>query len=172
MDTISDIIEKKNKKISVSNDYIFKFLNKFRMNVNNDWVNFEEMENEILDRMPGKITYIEFLDFVISHCMTKSSHHPDYSKLGSMINTFRLHEFTYNNMAKVADILYNNYDDNNDHHPIVSKELYDIILKNEDKINEIIDYERDYDFDFFGTKTMERSYLLKIHYHKDNYQTH
>ena len=45
--------------------------------------------------------------------------------------------------------------------PIVSKELYEIVMKNKEKLNSYIDYDRDYLIDYFGFKTLERAYLLR-----------
>ena len=59
-------------------------------------------------------------------------------------------------------MLWNNTDIHGEHTPIVNEKLYNTTMKNKTKINTIINYERDYDYNYFGFKTLERSYLLKI----------
>lgn len=49
-----------------------------------------------------------------------------------------------------------------EHAPMISKETYDIIMANADQLNSAIVYDRDFSFTYFGFKTLERSYLLKI----------
>ena len=49
-----------------------------------------------------------------------------------------------------------------EHAPLISDSVRDIIMKNADKLNAAIVYDRDFDYDFFGFKTLERSYLLKL----------
>jgi ribonucleoside-diphosphate reductase alpha chain len=64
--------------------------------------------------------------------------------------------------AKNAKLLFNYIDPKtNEHAPLISKEVYDIIQENESKIAGAIINDRDFDFDYFAIKTLERSYLLK-----------
>ena len=60
-------------------------------------------------------------------------------------------------------LLYNNRDIHGNHSPLISKDLYDTTTLNAAKLNDTIKYERDYYFDYFGFKTLERSYLLRMH---------
>jgi ribonucleoside-diphosphate reductase alpha chain len=60
-------------------------------------------------------------------------------------------------------ILYNNKDENGQGKPILSDKMYNFVLKHKEKLNSVIDYSRDYDFDYFGYKTLERSYLAKTY---------
>ena len=63
---------------------------------------------------------------------------------------------------KVITELYNYTDKHDKHSPLVTKDLYDTVVANEDAINSTIDYERDYLIEYFGFKTLERSYLMRI----------
>lgn len=89
--------------------------------------------------------------------------HPDFSVLAARIVISNLQKETDDQFSAVIEKLY--------HHehpklkqpsPLVSKGLYDVVKANADKIDAVIDHKRDYDFSFFGFKTLERSYLLKI----------
>ena len=60
------------------------------------------------------------------------------------------------------NLLYKNIDCHGLHVPLISKEVFDVIVKNESAINSAIDYKRDYLIDYFGFKTLERAYLIKI----------
>lgn len=62
----------------------------------------------------------------------------------------------------VVEKLYRHKDINNKPYPLVSKELHKFVNKNKSWIQDAIDYSRDYNYDFFGFKTLEKSYLLKI----------
>ena len=50
----------------------------------------------------------------------------------------------------------------NDPAPLVSEEHYQIVMKNKEKLDAAVDHTRDFEYDYFGFKTMEKSYLLKI----------
>ena len=71
------------------------------------------------------------------------------------------HKNTSNKFSNVISDLYN-YKDINTNNILINKYLYDLVLENKDLIDKKIDYNRDYLFDFFGFKTLEKSYLLKI----------
>jgi len=59
-------------------------------------------------------------------------------------------------------LLYNNTDNDNIHNPLVSKMVYDVVNENKDFFNNLIDYKKDYDFNYFGFKTLEKAYLFRI----------
>ena len=89
--------------------------------------------------------------------------HQQYSILASRIAISNLHKTTSDNYGEVCDKLYNYTNDKtNEHSPLLSKECYDIIKNNLDVISNAINYELDYTYQYFGFKTLEKSYLLKI----------
>ena len=59
-------------------------------------------------------------------------------------------------------MLWNNKDVLGNHSPIINEKLYNMTMENKEKINTVINYDRDYDYNYFGFKTLERSYLMKI----------
>lgn len=80
--------------------------------------------------------------------------HPDYGVLASRIVVSNLHKGTSDNFTEVVEKLYKN--------DLVSEELFNLSKTYSDKITDTLDYNKDYLFDYFGLKTLERSYLLKI----------
>jgi ribonucleoside-diphosphate reductase alpha chain len=91
-----------------------------------------------------------------------SIEHPDYSLLASRIIISNHHKNTSPSFSETIQTLYNNLDNHNNQIPLVSEELYNIVNKNKEKLNTCIDYQRDYLFDYFGFKTLERAYLLRV----------
>ena len=59
-------------------------------------------------------------------------------------------------------MLWNNKDVNGVHTPLINEKYYNFVMDNKEKINSVIDYERDFNFDYFGFKTLERAYLMKV----------
>lgn len=91
-----------------------------------------------------------------------STIHPDYDKLASRLVISNLHKETESDYLKVADKLFSYYNKTiNELSPLISQECYDVIKKNIDVIQKTLDYSRDYGYDYFGFKTLERSYLIK-----------
>jgi ribonucleoside-diphosphate reductase alpha subunit len=160
---LNDVIIKINEKITINYDYIFIFLQQYQNIIDNKWIIIEELCQELYERIPSDITLIEFYTFVSDYCASKISYHPDYNKIASYICIKKMHYLTFDKMTDIVELLYYHYDNHNNHAPIISKSLYDIVIKNGEKINTIIDYNRDYLLDYFGIKTLERSYLFKIY---------
>ena len=85
----------------------------------------------------------------------------DYSILASRIVVSNHHKNTEGNFAKKVSMLYNAIT-NERSTPLVNSEFYELVNSNQEEIQSVIDYKRDYDFDFFGLKTLEKSYLYKV----------
>ena len=96
-------------------------------------------------------------------CATMTVNHPDYAKLAARISISNLHKETKKVFSEVIEDLYNYIDPNtNKKGPLIADDVYDIISKNKEQLNSAIVYDRDFNYDYFGFKTLERSYLLKI----------
>jgi ribonucleotide reductase alpha subunit len=91
-----------------------------------------------------------------------SLNNPEYNILASRIIISNHHKNTSPSFSETVITLYNNTDIHNNSYPLVSDELYNIVSKNKEKLNIYIDYQRDYLFDYFGFKTLERAYLIKV----------
>lgn len=87
---------------------------------------------------------------------------PEYSKLSSRIIISNLHKSTHECFSEVMEQLYSNVDKNGDPAPILADDVIEVIRQNKNVLNFAIDYSRDYFFDYFGFKTLEKSYLMKI----------
>ena len=87
--------------------------------------------------------------------------HPDYTMLANRIAVQALHDRTHDDIAKVADMLFNYIDKVGRPAPLLADDVYETIMAHADKINAKLDYSRDFNYDFFGFKTLERGYLLR-----------
>ena len=89
--------------------------------------------------------------------------HPQYADLAARIAVSNLHKQTEKVFSKVIQKLYEYINPKNGKHaPMVSKETYECVMRHEQELNSAIVYDRDFNYQYFGFKTMERSYLLKI----------
>lgn len=96
-----------------------------------------------------------------------STEHPEYSELASRIIISNMHKNTSEDFNKAMEILFHNKTEDGIEVPLVSENLIKIANENKEKLNSVLDYSRDYLFDYFGFKTLERSYLLKIYSKED-----
>jgi ribonucleoside-diphosphate reductase alpha subunit len=103
------------------------------------------------------------LDVLASQlCSSMSTLDPEYGDLAKRIAVSNHHKNTSDSFADVMDALYNTHAHNGDHVPLISDELQSVVHSNREKIQHEIDYQRDYQLDFFGFKTLEKSYLLRL----------
>ncbi|KAF9738463.1 ribonucleotide-diphosphate reductase subunit rnr1 [Paraphaeosphaeria minitans] len=89
--------------------------------------------------------------------------HPDYAILAARIAVSNLHKQTKKQFSSVIQDLHDYINPKNDkHQPMISDEVYTIIQNHAEELNSAIVYDRDFNYQFFGFKTLERSYLLRI----------
>ncbi|CAG8705271.1 12896_t:CDS:2, partial [Racocetra fulgida] len=89
--------------------------------------------------------------------------HPDYAILAARIAISNLHKETKKAFSTVIDDLYNYVNPKTSKRAsMISETTYNIVMKNSEKLNSAIIYDRDYNYNYFGFKTLERSYLLRI----------
>ncbi len=90
--------------------------------------------------------------------------HPDYALLASRIAVSNLHKNTIKSFSKTIEILYNYVDPKtNQKASLIADDVYEIVMKNAQLLDSSIIYDRDFGYDYFGFKTLERSYLLRTH---------
>jgi len=89
--------------------------------------------------------------------------HPDYAILAARIAVSNLHKQTKKQFSAVVHDLYSYVNPKNDkRQPMISQEVYEIVQNHAEELNSAIVYDRDFNYQFFGFKTLERSYLLRI----------
>lgn len=89
--------------------------------------------------------------------------HPDYAILAARIAVSNLHKQTKKQFSAVVQDLYDYVNPkNNEHCPMISEQTYNAVMKHADELNSAIVYDRDFNYQYFGFKTLERSYLLRI----------
>jgi ribonucleoside-diphosphate reductase alpha subunit len=93
----------------------------------------------------------------------KTIDHPDYALLASRIAVSNLHKETKKTFSDVMQDLYNYIDPKTgENAALLSKEVHDIIMDNKNLLDSSIIYDRDFRYDYFGFKTLTRSYLMKL----------
>ena len=131
--------------------------------LNNPMVDPMKVVIKVVEGLYDGVTTVDIDMLAAETAATMAAIHPDYSKLGARIAVSNLHKETNRLFSDVIHDLYHYINPKtNNHSPLISKELYDLVMENKDVINNWPDYDKDYDYDYFGFKTLEKSYLLKI----------
>ena len=94
---------------------------------------------------------------------TMTVQHPDFALLASRISVSNLHKNTEKSFSETMEMLYNYIDPKTDEKaPLLADDVFEIIKNNAVELDSSIIYDRDFNYDYFGFKTLERAYLLKI----------
>ena len=117
----------------------------------------------VIEGLYDGVTTSELDNLAAEVAATMTTTHPDYTNLASRISVSNLHKNTKKSFSKTMEDLYNYVNPRtNKKAPLLSDEVYNLIKKNAEKLDSTIIYNRDFNYDYFGFKTLERSYLLKI----------
>ena len=144
--------------------YFDKILNRIRKlgNEANIKLNYQQLVIKVIDQLYDTIPTTKIDELVAEQCAVLSTTHTNYSILAARIVVSNHHKNTSNDFLEVVNRLYNNLDIHGNQRPLISQLLYDYTLKYSNELNDMIDYNRDYLYDYFGFKTLEKSYLLKL----------
>jgi ribonucleoside-diphosphate reductase alpha chain len=125
-------------------------------------VNPKSVIEKTISGLYNKIQTVDLDDLMAETCAYMNMIHPDYSILASRISVTKLHRETLDTFWGTAQTLYN-YVEGDRNSALLSDEVFKVISDNKDLIESRIDYTRDLGYDFFGYKTLEKSYLLRCH---------
>ena len=144
--------------------YFDKILNRIRKlgNEANIQLNYQSLVIKVIEQLYDTITTTKIDELAAEQCAVLSTKHTDYSILAARIVISNHHKNTSSVFSEVIERLYNHHDIRGNHRPFISKEVYDYTLKYSSELNDMIDYHRDYLYDYFGFKTLEKSYLFKL----------
>ena len=117
---------------------------------------------KITNRVYDEITTTQLDELAARICASMCTVHPDYGTLAARIEISNLQKNTEKVFSKVMDAVYNYHDLHGKHVPLISKKVWELSQEHAERINAEIIHNRDFKFNFFGFKTLERSYLLKI----------
>ncbi|WP_298285331.1 ribonucleoside-diphosphate reductase subunit alpha [uncultured Lutibacter sp.] len=117
----------------------------------------------VIEGLYDGVTTSELDNLAAETAATMTVQHPDYAKLAARIAVSNLHKNTKKTFSEVMTDLYNYVNPRTGKKaPLLSDETYKVIIDNAAKLDSTIIYNRDFGYDYFGFKTLERSYLLKL----------
>jgi len=129
----------------------------------NELVDPVKVAMRVIEGLYDGVTTSELDTLAAEIAATMTVTHPDYALLAARISVSNLHKNTKKTFSDVMTDLYEYVNPRTGKKaPLLSDEVYKIIKKNSDELDSIIIYNRDFGYDYFGFKTLERSYLLKL----------
>jgi ribonucleoside-diphosphate reductase alpha chain len=129
----------------------------------NELVDPVKVAMRVIEGLYDGVTTSELDNLAAEIAATLTTTHPDYAKLAARISVSNLHKNTKKSFSEVMEDLYNYVNPRTAKKaPLLSDEVYKVINDNRDLLDSTIIYNRDFGYDYFGFKTLERSYLLKL----------
>ena len=125
-------------------------------------INYTTLCRKIIDQLYNKIPTSEIDELTAQQCASLSTKNADYGVLAGRVLISNHQKNTEEDFKVIISRLYYYVDIHGNHHPLVSKKLFDIVMSDGDVIATWFRYDRDYLLDYFGFKTLERAYLMKI----------
>tara|TARA_B100000900_G_scaffold415608_1_gene446214 strand:- start:449 stop:3154 length:2706 start_codon:yes stop_codon:yes gene_type:complete len=154
------VINRNGKLEDMEFDKITKRLK--RLNSTDSVVDPIQISQKVVSHISDRITTKELDELSGILCMEMIDQHPDYGKLGARIAIDNHHKNTTNNFLNCCQILYDNTDVLGKKSPLINEQLYNIVKNNHEKIEEMINYEKDFKLNYFGFQTLMKSYLLRV----------
>ncbi len=129
----------------------------------NDLVDSVKVAMRVIEGLYDGVTTSELDNLAAETAASMTISHPDYAQLAARIAISNLHKNTNKSFSETMNEMYHYINPRtNQEAPLLSEEVYKVIQENAEFLNSHIIYNRDFNYDYFGFKTLERSYLLKI----------
>ncbi len=157
------VLKRNGHQQPVSFDKITARIKKLCWGLNSKYVDHIEIAKKVINGLYDGVSTMELDNLAAETSAALAIKHPDYAKLAARIAVSNLHKSTDKSFSRTMKELYNYIDPiTGEKAGLISDELNTIVQKNKSRIDSAIIYDRDYSFDYFGFKTLERSYLLKM----------
>lgn len=125
-------------------------------------INTSALVMKVIDQIFDKIETTKIDELTAEQCASQNTTNPDYGTLAAYVSVSNLQKNTKNTFFSKMKDLYEFKDIHGVHSPLISETFLNTVKKYKKRIEETIDYNRDYLIDYFGFKTLERAYLFRI----------
>ena len=149
------VVKRNGTKEEVSFDKVTRRIKKLCYGLSTE-INPIIIAQKVCSQIYNNVSTIELDELAAQICISMETTHLDYGILASRIIISNNHKCTSPSFSETIYLLHSNKT------PLIADDVYEIIMKNKDKINAVINYEKDYLFDYFGFKTLEKAYLMRI----------
>ncbi|HAD96830.1 MAG TPA: ribonucleoside-diphosphate reductase subunit alpha [Cryomorphaceae bacterium] len=156
------VIKRDGRKESVKFDKITARIQKLCYGLS-DLVNPTNVAMKVIEGIYEGVTTSELDSLAAEVAASLTTRHPDYAQLAARIAVSNLHKNTTKSFSETMKDLHEYVNPKTDlHSPLIADDVAEIIEKNAVLLDSTLIYDRDFGYDYFGFKTLERSYLLRV----------
>lgn len=157
------VIKRDGRRESVKFDKVTARIEKLSYGLDAAYVQPVEVAKKVVSGIYDGVTTAELDNLAAETAASMTTKHPDYAILAARVAISNLHKNTLKSFSATMKRLYTYIDSKTgENASLISKEVYEVIRQNASLLDSTIIYDRDYSYDYFGYKTLEKSYLLKV----------
>lgn len=157
------VVKRDGRRETILFDKITSRIEKLCYGLNRDYVQPVEVAKKVIVGMYDGIATTRLDELAAETAASLTAMHPDYALLAARIAISNLHKETLKSFSETMKALYHYIDPaTGQKAPLLADEVMQVVNQNAEQLDSAIIYSRDYDYDYFGFKTLERSYLLKM----------
>lgn len=157
------VVKRDGRRESVKFDKITARIEKLSYGLDPRYVSTVDIAKKVITGIYDGVTTVELDNLAAETAASLTTSHPDYAKLAARIAISNLHKTTSKSFSNTMKRMYTYIDPKTgENASLISKEAYKVIQKNAALLDSTIIYDRDFSYDYFGFRTLERSYLMKL----------
>ncbi|NUQ81507.1 MAG: ribonucleoside-diphosphate reductase subunit alpha [Bacteroidetes bacterium] len=157
------VVKRDGRREEVHFDKITARIKKMVYGLDHRYVDPVRVAMKVIEGLYDGVTTAELDNLAAETCASLTTRHPDYAILAARIAVSNLHKNTSKSFSETIDKLYRYIDPKTgDGASMIADDVHSLVMLHADEFNSAIVYDRDFNYDYFGFKTLEKSYLLKI----------
>jgi len=157
------VVKRDGRRESVKFDKVTARIEKLCYGLDSNYIEPIDIAKKVIDGIYDGVTTVELDNLAAETAASMTVKHPDFAQLAARIAISNLHKVTSKSFSNTMKRLYTYVDPKTgENAPLISTETYGVIKKNAALLDSSIIYDRDFSYDYFGFKTLERSYLMKV----------
>jgi len=157
------VLKRDGRRESVKFDSVTNRISALCEGLSPDYVDPVVITKKVIEGFYSGISTGEIDTLAAETCAYMSQKHHDFSTLAARIAVSNLHKNTSDSFADTCRALFEYIDNQGRRASLIADDVWDFIRENQEMLDAAIDYKRDLDYDYFGFKTLEKSYLLRVH---------
>eukprot|EP00747_Dinoflagellata_sp_TGD_P138031 gnl/TRDRNA2_/TRDRNA2_175747_c3_seq33.p1 gnl/TRDRNA2_/TRDRNA2_175747_c3~~gnl/TRDRNA2_/TRDRNA2_175747_c3_seq33.p1 ORF type:complete len:815 (+),score=195.63 gnl/TRDRNA2_/TRDRNA2_175747_c3_seq33:61-2505(+) len=161
--TRMNVVKRDGRLEEVRFDSITKRISSLCDGLDSKYVDPIPITQKVIEGFYPGISTSEIDTLAAETCAYMSQKHHDFSTLAARIAVSNLHKNTSDSFSETIHVLYDYHDKQGRPASLIAKDVAEFVDKNSEKLDAAIQYKRDHDYDYFGFKTLEKSYLLRVH---------
>lgn len=157
------VIKRDGRTENLNLNKIMSRIEKQTYNLDRNWIVAFEVAQTVIAGVFDGVTTRQLDQLAAETAASLTAKHPDYAYLAARLAITALHKDTEKSFSKTIEKMFNYVDpENGETAPLISEETYTIAMKYRDELDAAIVHSRDFGFDYFGFKVLEKSYLLRM----------